>query len=38
MNLNNEPDWSWLKGRTVLITGAANGLGRGMARKWAENG
>lgn len=38
MNLNAEPEWNWLQGRTALITGAANGLGRGMARKWAESG
>jgi NAD(P)-dependent dehydrogenase (short-subunit alcohol dehydrogenase family) len=38
MNLNVEPEWNWLQGRTALITGAANGLGRGMARKWAESG
>ena len=38
MDLNKQPEWSWFKGRTVIVTGAANGLGRGMARQWAEHG
>jgi NAD(P)-dependent dehydrogenase (short-subunit alcohol dehydrogenase family) len=38
MDLKKQPEWSWFKGRTVIVTGAANGLGRGMARQWAEHG
>lgn len=29
---------SWVKGKTILITGGASGFGAGFVRKWAENG
>lgn len=38
MDLNKSIDYSTLKGKTALITGAAGGLGRGMALEWAKNG
>lgn len=38
MDLTKEPDWAWFRGRTVLITGGANGLGHGMVKQWAKHG
>lgn len=38
MDLSKSIDYSTLKGKTALITGAAGGLGRGMALEWAKNG
>lgn len=38
MDLSKSIDYNALKGKTALITGAAGGLGRGMAREWAKNG
>lgn len=38
MDLSKSIDYSTLKGKTALITGAAGGLGRGMAIEWAKNG
>jgi FlaA1/EpsC-like NDP-sugar epimerase len=38
MDLSKSIDYSTLQGKTALITGAAGGLGRGMAVEWAKNG
>jgi FlaA1/EpsC-like NDP-sugar epimerase len=38
MDLSKSIDYNTLKGKTALITGAAGGLGRGMAQEWAKNG
>jgi 5,10-methylene-tetrahydrofolate dehydrogenase/methenyl tetrahydrofolate cyclohydrolase len=38
MDLSKSIDYSVLRGKTALITGAAGGLGRGMALEWAKNG
>ncbi|KAJ9106264.1 hypothetical protein QFC21_001409 [Naganishia friedmannii] len=38
MDLSKSIDYSALRGKTALITGAAGGLGRGMALEWAKNG
>lgn len=38
MDLSKSIDYSSLRGKTALITGAAGGLGRGMALEWAKNG
>lgn len=38
MDLSKSIDYSAVKGKTALITGAAGGLGRGMALEWAKNG
>ena len=38
VDVNSEPDASSLKGKNVLITGGASGMGAAVAKSFAENG
>lgn len=38
LDLLSPIDESWVKGKTILITGGASGLGEGFFRKWAAAG
>lgn len=38
LDLSNLPDDSWVKNKTIIITGGASGFGAGFLRRWASAG
>ncbi len=38
LDFSNIPDDSWVKDKTILITGGASGFGAGFFRRWAAAG
>ena len=38
LDFNNIPDDSWMKDKTIIITGGASGFGEGFFRRWAAAG
>ena len=38
VDLTKSPDYASLKGRNVLVTGGASGLGKAFARMYTQNG
>ncbi len=38
IDTNAVPDESWVRGKTIVITGGASGFGEGFFRRWAADG